>query len=521
MSALSQLYSLIISDIWTTIISLLIGYVVYYLAKFYYQYYSLPPGPFPLPLIGNLLTFRSRHHWDYIMRKLAKKYGPIFTVYLGNSPQIMITDPVIARKAFNKSDFSGKTQTYFVKLMGDGVIMADYGPNWETRRNVAHAAVKKYSNNERLVNVVVDCVDNTVETMLKTIGPNKPIEPSDYIYLTFLNILANSAFNEKYSIDDPEFKKFKFVLKDLFYELAQLISFCEYSKLIQWIYYKYLKKILKHFDEIREIIIEKLKIHYKDYDQNIERDFCDTLIAAKNNALREGVGQGVGVSKQSVAKYLTDDKLGMTVFDMFFAGIDTSYNTFQWMLLFLANDLNVQKKLRNEISDKIGDRLPTLDDRQRCHYSMAFISETLRFRNVVPVGVEHKAIVDSKIGNYMIPKNMSVYVYQGFILRNDSNKYLTTNPNDFIPERFIDSDNHYMTPTSGSQPDFIPFGVGRRVCIGEKMAIADLFLVLIRFLQSTQTYDIVLDSHQGFDADPNNSDSISPSSYTIMFKSKS
>ncbi|XP_054162935.1 farnesoate epoxidase-like [Oppia nitens] len=520
MSVLRQLYSLIISDIWTTITSLLIGYLVYYLAKFYYQYYSLPPGPFPLPLIGNYLNFRSKHHWDYIMRKLAKKYGPIFTVYLGNSPQIIVTDPVIARDVFNKLDFTGRTQeTFLVRLIGDGVIMADYGPNWETRRNVVHAAAKKYSNNERLVNVVVDCVDKTVETMLKTIGPNKPIKPSDYIYLTFLNIMANSAFNENYNIHDQEFQLIKHVFKDILIETGISLFFWEYSKLMKCLNYKLIDKIVENFHKIRELMIEKLKNHYLDYDPCIERDFCDTLIAAKNNALLRDVGQGEGVgdSKQSVAKYLTDDKIGLTVFDMLIAGTDTSYNTFQWMLLFLANDLMVQKKLRKEISDKIGDRLPTLDDRQRLHYVMAFISESLRFRNVSPLGLVHKAIVGSKIGDYIIPKNVKVSVYQGFILRNDSNKYWT-NPNDFIPERFLDSDNHYMINRL-QQTAYIPFGVGRRVCLGEKLAIADLFLVLTRFLQSTQNYDIVLDSYQGFDADPNNGDSISPSSYTIMFKS--
>ncbi|XP_054154604.1 steroid 17-alpha-hydroxylase/17,20 lyase-like [Oppia nitens] len=508
MSVLRQLYSLIISDIWTTIISLLIGYLVYYLAKFYYQYYSLPPGPFPLPFIGNYLNFRTKHHWEYNMRKLAKKYGPIFTVYLGNSPQIVITDPVIARDVFNRSEFSGRIQTYFVKLLGDGIIMADYGPNLETRRNVTHAAVKKYSNNERLVNVIVDCVDKTVETMLKTIGPNKPIEHSNYIYLTFLNIMANSAFNENYNIDDPEFKKFKYVLNDIIYDWKTRFVLWEYSKLIQWIDYKAFEKITKIYEEIREIIVKKIRNHLKDYDPSIERDLCDTLIEAKNTALRD-VGQRQGdSSKQSVANYLTDDKLGMIVLDIFLARTDTSYNTFQWLLLFLANDLVVQKKLRKEISDKIGDRLPTLDDRHRCHYVMAFISETLRFRNVTPIAVSHKAIVDSKIGNYMIPKNMSVVVYQGFIMRNDSNKYWT-NPNDFIPERFIDSDNHYMINRL-QQTAYMPFGVGRRICLGDKLAIAELFLILTRFLQSTQNYDIVLDSHQGFDADPNNIDLISP-----------
>ena len=65
-----------------------------------------------------------------------------------------------------------------------------------------------------------------------------------------------------------------------------------------------------------------------------------------------------------------------------------------------------------------------------------------------------------------------------------------------------------------------PFGVGRRVCLGEKLAIADLFLVLVRFLQSTNKYDIVLDSNNGIDPDPNISDSISPYDYKIILKTK-
>ena len=41
-----------------------------------------------------------------------------------------------------------------------------------------------------------------------------------------------------------------------------------------------------------------------------------------------------------------------------------------------------QQKLRQEIESEIGDRIPEYEDRNRCHYVMAFIGETLRFRNV-------------------------------------------------------------------------------------------------------------------------------------------
>ena len=59
----------------------------------------------------------------------------------------------------------------------------------------------------------------------------------------------------------------------------------------------------------------------------------------------------------------------------------------------------------------------------------------------------------------------------------------------FKPERFLDSKGKYLTTRPKT---FIPFGVGRRVCLVEKLAIADLFLVLVRFLQKTYDYEIVL-----------------------------
>ncbi|CAG2100871.1 unnamed protein product [Medioppia subpectinata] len=155
--------------------------------------------------------------------------------------------------------------------------------------------------------------------------------------------------------------------------------------------------------------------------------------------------------------------------------------------------------------------MPTHEDRNRCHYVMAFIAETLRARNVVPTGLPHKAIVNTKLDKYTIPENMGVWVYQGIVCSNNKD---WQNEREFKPERFIDSEGQYMTTRPKA---YIPFGVGRRVCPGERLAIADLFLVLVRFLQLTQDYEIILDSNGGIDPNPDITDQLAPYPYKIKF----
>ena len=55
MFVLSIVSSLFLSDVQTTFISLVVGFIVYRLARFYVKVFSLPPGPLPLPFFGNIL----------------------------------------------------------------------------------------------------------------------------------------------------------------------------------------------------------------------------------------------------------------------------------------------------------------------------------------------------------------------------------------------------------------------------------------------------------------------------------
>ena len=117
-------------------------------------------------------------------------------------------------------------------------------------------------------------------------------------------------------------------------------------------------------------------------------------------------------------------------------------------------------------------------------------------------------------GEHTIPSNTTIFIHMHCIM-NDNKHW--DKPEEFRPERFLEN-GKYLT----SRPNaFIPFGTGRRVCLGEKLAINDLFLVLVRLLQSTNGYEIALEGGPGSaDLEPDNSlpDTAKPKNFKIVFK---
>ena len=63
----------------------------------------------------------------------------------------------------------------------------------------------------------------------------------------------------------------------------------------------------------------------------------------------------------------------------------------------MANYPEMQRRMRKEIEEQIGDRIPVQDDKSNCNYIMAFISEVLRLKAIAPMAVPHKAICDVEI----------------------------------------------------------------------------------------------------------------------------
>ena len=167
----------------------------------------------------------------------------------------------------------------------------------------------------------------------------------------------------------------------------------------------------------------------------------------------------------------------MVVSDLFIAGTDTTQITMRWALLILANDPILQQKIFEEIHENIRDRMPTQNDKDILPLVYAFVLEVLRFRTPAPLGLDHMAGVNTQLAGHKLPKNTTV-VFNLYEQNNDP-KYWP-NPEKFDPNRFLDSNGKLK---SGRFPSFVAFGLGRRGCPGEKMALTNAYFMITRLMQ--------------------------------------
>ena len=82
------------------------------------------------------------------INELHKQYGPVFTLWFGTSPAVVIGDYDLVRTAFNSKDnqLMGRMNTsvrdFFNQGKGCDIVLTDYGHVFAALRQVAHSVVK-------------------------------------------------------------------------------------------------------------------------------------------------------------------------------------------------------------------------------------------------------------------------------------------------------------------------------------------------------------------------------------------
>ncbi|KAF8754314.1 cytochrome p450 [Rhizoctonia solani] len=127
---------------------------------------------------------------------------------------------------------------------------------------------------------------------------------------------------------------------------------------------------------------------------------------------------------------------------------------------------------REEMDRVVGtDRLPTMSDRPKLPYLECILLETMRWYPVTPLTVPHRVEREDMYQGYRIPANSTVFANIYAITRDER---IFPNPEAFISERF---DGTQPGPTPLDPREFV-FGIGRRICPGNTVADATIFLVM-------------------------------------------
>ncbi len=185
---------------------------------------------------------------------------------------------------------------------------------------------------------------------------------------------------------------------------------------------------------------------------------------------RERPGDGDIISRLLVAKdeetggVMTEGQVLDEVKSLILAGHETTSLTLSWALYLLAGNPDVAARLVDEVTRVLGGRAPAAEDLGRLEYTRAVFFEAMRLYPPVP-GVSRVARAADRFDDIEVRAGelvgLSLYVTH----RHPS---LWERPEAFDPDRFVGDNVARIAPYS-----YLPFLVGRRVCLGEHFAIME------------------------------------------------
>ncbi|XP_028749743.1 cytochrome P450 2B1 [Peromyscus leucopus] len=449
------------------LLALLVGFVLLLVRGHPKARGHLPPGPRPLPLLGNLLQMDRGGLLNSFM-KLREKYGDVFTMHLGPRPVVMLYGTEAIREALvdQAEAFSGRGTIAVVRpvFKDYGVVFAN-GERWKTLRRFSLATMRDFGMGKRSVEErIQEEAQCLVEELRKSQGA--PLDPTFLFQCITANIICSIVFGERFDYKDRQFLR----LLDLFYRSFSLIS--SFSSQVFELFSGFLKyfpgthrQISRNLQEILDFIGQSVEKHRATLDPSNPRDFIDTYLLRMEK------------EKSNKDTEFHHENLMLSVLSLFFAGTETSSTTLRYGFLLMLKYPHVAEKVQKEIDQVIGShRLPNLDDRIKMPYTEAVIHEIQRFSDLIPIGVPHRVTKDTLFRGYLLPKNTEVYPILSSALHDP--QYFEQ-PDTFNPHHFLDANGALKKNEA-----FMPFSIGKRICLGEGIARNELFLFFTTILQN-------------------------------------
>ncbi|KAI5071522.1 hypothetical protein GOP47_0013773 [Adiantum capillus-veneris] len=181
--------------------------------------------------------------------------------------------------------------------------------------------------------------------------------------------------------------------------------------------------------------------------------------------------------KKSRSVRITDDNIMGIILDLFTGGSDSSSITIEWALADLISNEQVMHKLRKEIDNLVGnERLITESDIENLPYLALVVKESMRLHLVAPLLIPHESCKECQIGEYKIPAKTRAYINTWAI---GHDPLLWEMPLRFWLERFENKNFDLY----GKNFELLPFGVGRRGCLGWALALLNVHLMLATLVQ--------------------------------------
>ncbi|XP_017352857.1 cytochrome P450 2C19 [Cebus imitator] len=428
---------------------------------------KLPPGPTPLPIVGNLLQIDIKDITKSLTN-FSKVYGPVFTLYFGLERTVVLHGYEVVKEALidRGDEFSGRGHFPVAERAnrGYGMVFSN-GNRWKETRRFSLMTLRNFGMGKRSIE---DRVQEEACCLLEELRKTKssPCDPTFILGCAPCNVICSIIFQKRFDYKDEQFLN----LMERLNESTKILStpwlqVCNsFPPFIDYFPGTH-NKLLKNIALIKSFILEKVKEHQGSVDINNPRDFIDCFLIKMKK------------EEHNQQSEFTIENLVNTAFDLFGAGTETTSTTLRYALLLLLKHPEVTAKVQEEIERVVGrNRRPCMQDRGHMPYTDAVVHEVQRYIDLIPTNLPHAVTSDVQFRNYLIPKGTTILTSLTSVLH-DNKEF--PNPENFDPHHFLDEGGNFKKSNY-----FMPFSTGKRICAGEGLARMELFLFLTSILQS-------------------------------------
>ncbi|XP_043211299.1 methyl farnesoate epoxidase-like [Amphibalanus amphitrite] len=309
--------------------------------------------------------------------------------------------------------------------------------------------------------MIADEFDNMVKHMLPNCG--KPVTMRFYLDLAAINVIWRMFTGSRLDGASPQTHEMMTLAAEAFQALGPQNP----VTVLPWLRHVMPRwsshaALLRYRDSFEPLLRDLILKHRQRKDHTSPPDFIDLFLAERESTDSAGCSDS---ESHLIA-------MGM---DFFEAGLTTTSVTLLWTLLLLVLHPDIQSRAQQEIDRVLNGQRPCFSDRARLPYVQAVLMEASRVASVIPQAVPHRAVADVSLRGHRIPRGTMILLHL-WAVHADAAHW--GDPHRFRPERFLTAEGEVR-----QDDHLMPFGSGRRICLGETVARTELFVLCVSLLQ--------------------------------------
>ncbi len=389
--------------------------------------------------------------------ELTRTYGDLVRVPLPRGNQLVLTSrpELVAHVLVSNQDNYRKARTYrpLTEVLGNG-LLTNEGESWARQRRLVQPMFAR-RRIDAFAPAMVDAASTAMDRWA-ALGSGNVVDVADEMSALTLDIVGRALFSTDLSGEASQMAPALETVLESFVKVVRHPLFMLVPDYHRWPTPARLRArgAERH---LRSVVDGLITSRRAGMAGSAETDLLDALLSARDD-------DGNPLDEQQIRDELMTFLL---------AGHETTANALAWTLLLLSRHPDARDRLVAEVDDVLSGRPASAADVTKLEWTSAVLSESMRLYPPAWM-IEREAHDADELDGIPVPAG-SIAATPPYLVHRHPDHW--PNPEGFDPHRFLPgaADRHRLA--------YLPFGGGRRQCIGGGFAMLEAVLLLATITQ--------------------------------------